>query len=409
LTLPTFAGAYTYAMSRLRYLQFSTLFFLQFFIWGSWYVTTGAYLLRTLQFNGREVGLIYGATAIAATVTPFLLGILADRLFAVEKLLSVLHLAGGALMLGISHLREFVWIYPALIGYALLYMPTFALASALAFHHVADGARDFPLVRLWGTAGWIVAGLLISYHGWEPTAMPMRISAAASLAQGLYCLSLPHTPPQRGAGRSLKELLGPEIVHLLRSRNFLVLILALLLISIPSGFYYSFTNAFLGEIDVRAPAAKMSIGQVSEVLLMLFMPWFFVRLGFKRVIAIGLFAWGFRYLLFALGGEGEWIPMIYLALFLHGIAFNFTALTGQIYIDRLAPPHLRSTAQGLMSLATLGFGALIGAFIAGEVVGRFALGEGMHQWRYIWLVPGAVGLFTTVLFVVLFKDDLKAR
>ncbi len=390
-------------MDRTRYIQLSILFFLHFFIWGSWYVTTGTYLLQTVGFSGREVGLIYGATAIAATVTPFLLGLLADRLFATEKLLALLHAGGGVLMFGISYLDRFAFFYPALILYAMLYMPTFALTSGLTFHYAADGARDYPRVRLWGTLGWIIAGVLIGILALETTAIPMRISAAASMVQAVFCISLPHTPPQKKSGRSLREFLGPEVSALLRRPSFVVLMISLVLISIPSGFYYSFTNSFLTEMGVPAPAATMSAGQISETFLMLLMPFFFRRLGFKWVIAIGLFTWGFRYLLFALGNSSDLIWMLYTGILLHGVAFNFTALTGQIYIDREVPVHVRNTAQGFMSLLTLGLGALIGSYIAGEVVGAFTLEDGQHLWPQIWLVPAAVGGMVTVGFLALFK------
>lgn len=390
-------------MDRTRYFQLSTLFFLHFFIWGSWYVTTGTYLLHTAGFNGREVGLVYGATAIAATVTPFLLGVLADRLFATEKLLAMLHASSGVLMFGISYLDRFAFFYPALTLYALLYMPTFALTSGLTFHHSAIGARDFPRVRLWGTMGWIIAGLIISFFALETTAIPMRISAASSFLQAAFCLTLPHTPPQKKTGRTLREFLGPEVTALLRRPSFVVLMVSLVLISIPSGFYYTFTNSFLTEADVPAPAATMSAGQISEVFLMLLMPFFFRRLGFKWVIAIGLFTWGLRYLLFAIGNSTDLIWMLYTGILLHGVAFNFTGLTGQIYIDREVPPHVRNTAQGFMSLLTLGLGALIGSYIAGEVVGAYTLEDGQHLWRRIWLVPAVVGGVVTIGFLVLFN------
>jgi len=392
-------------MNRTLYLKLSTLFFLQMFIWGSWYVTTGTYLLQTAGFSGREVGLIYTTTALAATLAPFLLGVVADRFIATERLLSLLHGAGGLLMIAISFFDSFALFFPVLILYSLLYMPTFALTSALCFHNLQHGARDFPRVRVWGTVGWIVAGLAISFFDLEPTAVPMRVSAATSLLTSVFCFTLPHTPPQPRVGkRSLKDFLGPEVLALLRRPSFAVLIVSLVLISIPSGFYYSFTNSFLTEVGVANPAGKMTAGQMSEVVLMLFMPLFFSRLGFKWVIAVGLFAWGARYALFAWGDAGPGAWMLWLGILLHGVAFNFTALSGQIYIDQIAPRHVRSTAQGFMSMATLGFGALLGAYIAGEVVEHFTVSQQEHLWRSIWMVPAAIGLVVTVGFVLLFRE-----
>jgi len=395
-------------MNRILYIQLSTLFFLQMFIWGSWYVTTGTFLLQTAGFSGREVGLVYTTTALAATLSPFLLGILADQLFSTERLLALLHGSGGLLMLGISFIDEFAVFFPVLVLYALLYMPTFALTSALCFHNLRDGAREFPKVRVWGTIGWIIAGLAISFFDLEPTPVPMRISAITSFLTAAYCLTLPHTPPQPKVGkRSLKDFLGPDVLRLLKRPSFAVLIISLILISIPSGFYYTFTNSFLTEIGVENPAGKMTVGQMSEVVLMLFMPFFFSRLGFKWVIAVGLFAWGARYALFAWGDAGPLVWMLWLGILLHGVAFNFTALTGQIYIDQIVPKHVRSTAQGFMSMATLGFGALLGAYIAGEVVEHFTVAQQQHLWRSIWMVPATIGLVVTVGFILFFKEKTE--
>ena len=385
--------------------QLSTLFFLQFFIWGSWYVTLGTYLLQTLEFNGREVGLIYGATAIAATVSPFLSGILADRLFSTEKILSVLHFSGGLVMFYISTLQEFALFYPLLIFYSLLYMPTFALASALTFFHVSDSTKDFPKVRVWGTIGWIIAGLVVSYLQIEAEASPMQISAGSSLVMAFYCFFLPKTPPQAQQNRlTLKTIIGPEIIDLLKQRRFFILILCMALIAIPSGFYYSFTNPFLNEIGVSNAAGKMSIGQISEIVLMLLLPWFFARIRFKWIIAMGLFVWGFRYALFAMGDSADDMALLYFSIILHGIAYGFSFLTTQIYVDRIVPPQIRSTAQGFITLITMGFGVLAGSYFAGEVVKWYTFADGTHNWQAIWLIPAIFGGAVTILFLVLFKD-----
>jgi len=392
-------------MNRILYFKLSTLFFLQFFIWGSWYVTMGTYLLETLQFDGREVGLIYGTTAIAATVSPFILGSLSDRIFATEKLLSLLHFTGGLVMFWVSTFDQFLWFYPVLIFYALLYVPTFALASALSFRHIQNTSRQFPRVRVWGTVGWILVGLIISYFDLETTAVPMRISAGASLFQALFCLQLPHTPPQATQERrTLKDFLGPEVIALLQKPSFAVLIASLVLISIPSGFYYTFTNSFLTQIGVEDAAGTMSIGQGSEIILMLLMPWFFVRMSFKWIIGLGLFFWGIRYAFFAYGNAEELIWMLYLGILLHGAAYSFSFLTAQIYIDRIVPPHVKGAAQGFITLVTLGIGALIGSYIAGETVRQLTLPNGQQNWEVIWLVPTIIGLIVTVLFALFFRE-----
>lgn len=391
-------------MSRILYFKLSTLFFLQFFLWGSWYVTLGTYLLETLGFDGREVGLVYGTTAIAAVISPFLLGLLADRFYNTEHLLSLLHLLGGGVMFALSFITEFRWFYPTLIGYALLYIPTFALSSALAFHHLINTTRDFPKVRVWGTIGWVLSGFLVSWLDWEYSVYPLQLAAASSIVHGLFCLSLPATPPQAREGKlTLKAILGPEVLDLFKNRNFSVLVICLTLIAVPSGYYYSFVNPFLNELGMENAAGKMALGQVSELFIMLLMPFFFSRISFKWIIGLGILVWGGRYLLFAWGDMDQGLWMFYAGILLHGVAFNFSFFTAQIYIDRIVPVHVRSTAQGFMAQVTMGIGALIGTFIAGETVRALTLANDSHHWEIIWLIPGGIGLIIGLMFLVLFK------
>jgi nucleoside transporter len=390
-------------MSPSLYWKLSILFFLQFFLWGSWYVTLGTYLLETVGFNGREVGLVYGATAIAAIISPFFLGLMADRFFNTERLLSILHLGGGIVMLSISFITQFHFFYPGLILYALLYIPTFSLSTALAFHHLPHSTNNFPKVRVWGTIGWILAGVLVSVLDWEADPYPMHLAAASSFILGLFCFLLPPTPPRPSKGRlTIINMLGPEVLALFKQRGFSILTICLALIAIPSGFYYSFVNPFLNEIGMENTAGKMSLGQVSEIVFMLLLPFFFTRFSFKWVIALGLLAWGTRYILFAYGNIAEQSWMLYSGILLHGIAFNFTFLAGQIYIDRIVPSHVRSTAQGFMTQITMGIGALLGSYIAGETVRTFSGINGGHHWESIWLGPGLFGLGVTAV-MKLFK------
>jgi nucleoside transporter len=392
-------------MSPKLHFQLSLLFFLQFFLWGSWYVTLGTYLIEKLGFSGTEIGLIYGATAIAATISPFFLGVVADRLYNAEQIMSILHFCGGIVMWALSYIESFAWFYPLLIVYALLYIPTFALSTALAFHHLERATRDFPRVRVWGTVGWVVSGFIISALDWENAAYPMQMAAASSILLSLFCRYLPATPPQAASGKlSLKKIIGPEVLALFKKRPFTILMASLVLIAIPSGFYYSFVNPFLVEIGMQNAAGKMALGQVSEVLIMLFMPFLFTRFSLRWIIAIGLFAWGGRYLLFAFGDIGALSWMLYAAILLHGVAFNFSALAVQIYIDKIVPVHVRSTAQGFIAQMTLGLGALIGAFIAGQTVSLYTIPDEGHAWTNIWLVPAAIGIVVTLFFVVFFRE-----
>jgi nucleoside transporter len=391
------------ASSRL-YFRLSLLQLLEHFVLGSWVVTTGTYLLQTLDFSGRQVGLVYSGMALAAMVSPFVVGVVADKRVASERLLSFLHLAGGLTMLLLSTLEHFVWFYPLFLLYALLVIPTMALSTAFCFHHIQDGRREFPRIRVWGTAGWIIAGALISWLGAEETVLPMRISAVASLVLGGYALSLPHTPPRGKRGiNSIGDFFGKEILALLKQRNIAVLVIALAGIAIPSGFYYSFTNSFLTEIGMEGAAGKMALGQVSEVFFMLTLPFVFRLLPIRYIIFIGLCAWGGRYALFSFGDMDEGLWMLYTGILLHGVAFNFTMLATQIFLDQAVPVSVRSTTQGLISFLSQGIGGLMGAYLAGEVVDWFTYADQTHLWPSIWLVPAGVGIAVALFFLLGFR------
>lgn len=392
------------AASTRLYFRLSLLQFLEHFVLGSWVVTTGTYLLQTLAFSGRQVGLVYSGMALAAMVSPFVVGVVADKRVASERLLSFLHLAGGLTMLLLSTLESFAWFYPLFLLYALLVIPTMALSTAFCFHHIKDGRREFPRIRVWGTAGWVLAGLLISWLGAEETVLPMRISAVFSLVLGLYALSLPHTPPrgQRGI-KSIGDFFGEDILALLKRRNIAVLVIALAGIAIPAGFYYSFTNSFLTEIGMEGAAGKMALGQVSEIFFMLTLPFVFRFLPIRYIIFIGLCAWGLRYALFSFGDLDEGLWMLYFGILLHGVAFNFTILATQIFLDQAVPVSVRSTTQGFISFLSQGVGGLTGAYLAGEVVEWFTYPDQTHLWSNIWLVPAGVGIAVALFFLLGFK------
>ena len=382
------------------------MMFLQYFVWGAWYVTMGTYLGETLGFQGQQIGLAYGTTAVAAMISPFFIGMVADRYFATEKILAALHLAGAVVLLAASTLSTFGPFYAVLLGYTLLYMPTLALTNSLSFHQMQDPGKEFPAVRVLGTIGWIVAGLTIGFLHLESTAVPMQIGAGGSVALGVFCLALPHTPPKRVADRvTTRDVLGLDALQLLRDRSFAIFVVGSFLVSIPLQFYYAFANPFLNELGMENAAGKMTLGQMSEIGFMLVMPWFFVRLGVKRMLLMGMLAWTARYALFAFGDTGALAWMLYLGILLHGICYDFFFVTGQIYVDRKAPVHLRAAAQGLIAFVTLGVGMLIGSWLSGLVVDRFSLTAGTHAWDRIWLVPAFGAGLVLVLFAMLFTHD----
>jgi nucleoside transporter len=389
-------------------LKLSALMFLQYFVWGAWYVTLGTWLGQTLGFSGEQIGLAAGTTALAAIISPFFVGMIADRFLATEKILAALHIAGGAILFYASTLTEFRTFYIVLLAYALCYMPTLALSNSISFHQMRDPGREFPGIRVLGTIGWIVAGLTIGTLGLEATARPMQIAAAASVVLGLFCLMLPHTPPRQGRRAGLSDVLGLDALRLMRERSFAIFVIGSFLICIPLQFYYAFANLYLNEIGVANAAGKMTLGQMSEIGFMLVMPWFFKRMGVKYMLVVGMAAWIARYVLFAYGNNGSMVWMLYGGILLHGICYDFFFVTGQIYVDQKAPPDLRAAAQGLIAFVTLGVGMFIGSWASGRVVDAFSTAGG-HAWDHIWLVPAAGAAFVLLLFALFFRAPLPAR
>jgi len=389
-------------------LKLSAMMFLEFFIWGAWFVTMGTFLARMYNATGVQSGMAYNTQAIGAIVAPFIIGLIADRFFAAQKILGILHLIGGALLWLASTSPSFDAFYPYILIYMLLYMPTLALVNSVAFRHLPNPASQFSQIRVLGTIGWIVAGLVIGALGWEAKnllAATFKMAAIASLALGVLSFFLPATPSAAKDGQTkLSDILGLEALSLLKDSRYLVFFIASVLICIPLAFYYQNANLFLNDLGVPEAASKMSYGQMSETLFMLLLPVFILRFGIKISLLVGMAAWVLRYVLFAYGDAGDKQWMLILGIVLHGICYDFFFVTGQIYTNFKAGEKIKSAAQGLITLATYGVGMLIGFSLAGIISDKYTV-DGVHHWQNIWLIPAAIAAAVLVLFLLSFKDE----
>lgn len=396
-------------LDSLTRVRLSAMMFLEFFVWGAWFVTLGTYLAADLGASGSQIALAFLTQSLGAILAPFIVGLIADRFFAAQRILGVPHLFSAAMLFLAGRQEDFGAFFVFALLAMVSFMPTLALANSISFRRMRSPETQFPSVRVFGTIGWIVAGLLIGWLGWEAggaLANTFVMAAIGSALLGIYAFTLPHTPPEQTDGPpTVRDILGLDALALLRSRSYLVFFIASILICIPLAFYYNFTNLYLNEIGVPGAAAVQSLGQVSEALFLLIMPLMLKKLGFKRTLLIGMLAWAARYTLFAFGDAGSLIWLVVLGLVLHGVCYDFFFVAGQIYTDRFAPAKVRSAAQGLISLATYGVGLLIGSLISGPIVDAFLAADGTHDWLIIWLIPAALAVLVTVFFASLFREQ----
>ncbi len=400
--------------------KLSFMMFLEFFIWGAWFVTLGTYLIKNLQAEPYEISNVFSTQSLGAIIAPFIIGMIADRYFNAERILGILHLIGAFLMFQMYHATEITVFYPYVLAYMILYMPTLALVNSVSFRQLTNPEKQFSSIRIWGTIGWIVAGLSISYlFQWdsqEGAAQGMLkntflMTSIASLVLGLFSFVLPKTPPVKASAEekpSFASIVGLDAVKLLKDKNFLIFFISSILICIPLAFYYQNANPFLAEIGLKDPTGKMTIGQMSEVFFLLLLPVFFTKFGFKKTILVGMLAWGIRYLLFAYGDAGELSFMLILGIALHGICYDFFFVSGQIYTDSKAGVKYKSAAQGLITLATYGVGQLIGFWVAGFIGDKYQELRGTDLagfWQQVWIIPAVIAFVVMLIFLLLFKDE----
>ncbi len=380
---------------------------LEYFIWGSWYVTMGTYMTEFLHSSGVQIGAAYGALAIATMISPFFVGLVADRFFAAQKIMGVLHLVGGVLLYLATQITDSTTFYWIIIFYSLLYMPTIALSNSIAFGQMTDPGKQFPWIRVFGTLGWIVAGVCISSFGLDKSAITFQMAAGASILLGLVSFALPNTPP-KGKTAGTSSSIGTEAFVLFKDKPYLVFFIAAILVCIPLSFYYGFANLFLNELGMSNVASKMTLGQVSEAIFILAIPFLFNQIGVKKMLLLGMIAWILRYIFFAYGNVETNMWMLYAGIILHGICYDFFFVTGYMYTEKKAGEKIKNAAQGLFTFATYGLGMFIGTSFSGFIADGNMEG-GLHNWKEIWFVPAYIAAGVLIYFIVFFKEKKEIK
>ena len=396
-------------MNASSFTKLSLMMLLQYFIWGAWYVTMGTYMSEFLQSSGIQIGAAYSALAIATMISPFFIGLVADRFFAAQRIMGVLHLAGAALLYLATTVSDNTAFYWVILVYSLLYMPTIALSNSIAFHQMTDPGKQFPWIRVFGTLGWIIAGLMIGFLSIEKTSSTFYMAATASAALGLLSFVLPSTPPKgKDANASASTALGTDAFVLFKDRPYFIFFIAAILVCIPLSFYYGFANVFLNELGMENAASKMILGQVSEAVFILAIPFLFNSIGVKKMLLLGMTAWILRYVCFSYGdiGANQW--MLYAGIILHGICYDFFFVTGYMYTEKKAGEKIKNAAQGLFTFATYGLGMFIGTWFSGFTTDFYTV-DGVHHWQQIWSVPAYVAVAVLIYFVLFFREKKEIQ
>jgi len=395
-------------------IRLGAMMFVQYIIWGAWYVTLTNYLTSTLGFTGTQAGAVFGTTALASLLAPFFVGLVADRFFATERVMATLYALGAVLLVAVTQVSSFPAVYAVMLAFCLCYFPTIGLTNAVTMRQVADPGRDFPVIRMLGTIGWVVITATVGFLGVQRTTTPFLFGAAASVVMCVFSLvALPHMPPPaRGQKVTVGSVLGLDALAMMKDRSYLVFVIASFLACIPLTFYYSFTNLYLDQAGLINATGKMSLGQMSEIAMMLAMPLVFRVWSVRMILLLGLGSWALRYVLLAYGDAGGSVWMFYLAIILHGVCFDFFFVTGQLYTDQEAPAHLRSTAQGFITVVTYGFGMLVGSFLSGYALDYFSTTTGTtvaRNWPSFWLSSAAMSAAIGLLVLLFFRSRAMIR
>jgi nucleoside transporter len=380
-----------------------SMMFLQYYVWGSWYVTMGTFMTKILNSTGIQIGAAYSALAIATMISPFFVGMIADRYFAAQRVMGFLHLIGGVLLFLASRVTANAPFYWVIMLYSLAYMPTIALSNSVAFRQMTDPGKQFPVIRVFGTVGWVISGFMIAILGIEQTQFTFYMASLVSLGLGVFSFFLPDTPPQAKTPSTAKSVLGIDAFILFKDKPYLIFFIAAIFVCIPLSFYFGFANLFLNQAGMQNAAGKMVMGQISEALFILAIPFLFNRIGVKRMLLIGMTAWILRYFCFAFGNMGPAAWMLYTGIILHGVCYDFFFVTGYMYTEKKSNDRIKSASQGLFTFVTYGLGMFIGTWFSGFVTTYYSEGQ-VYQWRSIWMVPAYIAIAVLICFIFFFKE-----